>query len=416
MYFCSQKGCFVNSLGHMRRVTQRPKHRPRWGLPLRCGVAAFGALALAVIPELSRATSALLLLARLTGQHTLDPLADRMLAPIVERDTPLHIGGKTFRARRYAPADVQSRRPGVLLLHGVHPRGIDERHLVDFARTLAAGGLDVLTPELPELLAYRLGGTTIEDIRLLAHAHARATHTPAVGAIGISFAGGLALMAAAGQGDPASIAFVVSVGGHHDLLRLCRYYAGDDVRGPNGERVDVAPHPYGARVMIREHLDRFVASEDLELARRALDAYLRDRHDEARRLALGLSPSAQRVMAVLLDTRQREALAQLLRQAVDRVRPQLMAASPSGHLGQLHVPVFLVHGAGDPIIPSIETAHLAAELPRVWLRQTVITPLLRHTEFPEPPKLSEAWQLVRFLKGIYEAAGSSLRRVATTGP
>jgi pimeloyl-ACP methyl ester carboxylesterase len=401
------------------QVRRQPQRGSRSALATRCVLAAVCALLLALLPEGLRAASALVLLAKLTGQHSLDPLAQRMLAPIIERDSPLRIGSQTFRARRYAPARAQPHRPGVLLLHGVHPRGIDEPHLVVFARTLAAGGLDVLTPELPELLAYRLGGTTIADIRLLATAHAQSTQTATVGAIGISFAGGLALMAAAGQGHPGTIGFVVSVGGHHDLLRLCRYYAGADVRGPSGERVDVAPHPYGARVMIREHLDLFVPSQDLELARRALDAYLRDHGRQAHQLATGLSPVSQRVMAVLLDTEQHEELAQLLNRAVERVRPQLMAASPSGHLKGLHVPVFLVHGAGDPIIPSIETAYLAAEIPRPWLRQSVITPLLRHTEFPEPPKLSEAWQLVRFLKGIYEAAGSSVRSVrgaATASP
>ena len=416
MYFCAETRVVVNGLGHMTRRLPRRSRATRRRLFHSCVFASLLAFALALLPELARAGSALLLLANMTGQHGLDGLAAQVLEPITERDAPLRLGARTFRARRYAPTRSQAQRPGALLLHGVHPRGIDERHLVDFARTLAAGGLDVLTPELPELLAYRLGGTTIDDIRLFATAHAHATHTPAVGAIGISFAGGLALMAAAGQRDPGSIGWVVSVGGHHDLLRLCRYYAGDDVRGPRGERVAVAPHPYGARVMIREHLDRFVSSSDLGLARRALDAYLHDRGSEARQLALGLSASGQRVLAILLDSQQHEALAQLLNQTVASVRPQLMAASPSGHLAQLHVPVFLVHGAGDPIIPSIETRFLAAEVPNGWLRQSVITPLLRHTEFPEPPKLSETWQLVRFLKGIYEAAGSSAQHVATANP
>jgi pimeloyl-ACP methyl ester carboxylesterase len=383
---------------------------------MRCVLALLVALSLALTPELKRSVSALVLLARLTGQHTLDPLALRLLVPIVEQDLPVRIGAATVRSRRYAPARATARRPGVLLLHGVHPRGIDERHLVDFARTLAAGGFDVLTPELPDLIAYRLDSRTIEHIRLLALDHAHRTGTSAVGVLGISFAGGLALMAAAEQREPRSIAFVVSVGGHHDLLRLCRYYAGEDVRGPRGEKVAVAPHPYGARVMIREHLDRFLAGEDLELGRRALDAYLRDRGAEAQKLALGLSPSGQRVMGVLLDTREHEQLALLLAHAVEGARPQLMAASPSGHLSKLSVPVFLVHGADDPIIPSIETRFLAAEVPRAWLRQSIITPLLRHTEFPEPPKLSETWELVRFLKGIYEAAGSSAQSVARAAP
>jgi pimeloyl-ACP methyl ester carboxylesterase len=223
-------------------------------------------------------------------------------------------------------------------------------------------------------------------------------------------------MAAAEQAASRPIAFVATVGAHEDLLRLCRYYAGEAVRGPGGEAVDVAPHPYGARVMIREHLERFFSPEDLAPAQRALDAYLHDRGADARRLAQQVSPQGRPTLNVLLDSTQHAQLAVLLKSAAAAARLQLQAASPHGHLSGLRVPVFLLHGAGDPIIPSIETRYLAREVPRAWLRQVVITPLLRHAEFPEPPKLTETWQLVRFVRGIIESAGSSVRSVPATGP
>ena len=385
------------------------------GLGARCVLWVSVAMACVVGPQLARDAAALALLGRLTAQHALDALGARMLSDIEERSGTLSVDGTIIRTRRYLPRHARTRIPSVVLLHGVHPQGIEEAHLVAFARVLAASGLDVLTPELPELLSYRLEASTIGRIRALARAHARQSALPAVGVIGISFAGGLALMAAAEQPVRGAIAFVVSVGGHDDLLRLCRYYQGRDVRGPRGERVQVAAHPYGARVMIREHLEHFVSSRDLPLAQRALDAYLHDRAAQARSLALGLSESGRRVMSVLLDASQREAMAQLLDTAVRSVREQLVAASPHGHLASIRVPVFLIHGSDDPVIPSIETRYLAQEIPPRWLRQTVITPLLRHTEFPEPPKLAQTWELVRFLKGMLDAAGSAARPTASSG-
>jgi pimeloyl-ACP methyl ester carboxylesterase len=393
-------------------------HTPDAGrsLWLRCALLSALGLCAALSPVLVRDVSSVVLLARLTGQHTLDSLARRLLQPVVTRELQVHIADGVFRARSYAPVAARPGTPGLLLLHGVHPRGIDESRLVDFARTLASAGLVVLTPELPELLSYRLDPRTIDHIRQLAAAHARDTHTSAVGVVGISFAGGLALMAAAEQAASQPIAFVATVGAHDDLLRLCRYYAGEEIRGPGGEAVDVAPHPYGARVMIREHLERFFSREDLAPAQRALDAYLHDRGADARRLALQVSPQGRPTLGVLLDSTQHTKLAVLLDAAAAAARPQLQAASPHGHLSGLRVPVFLLHGTGDPIIPSIETRYLAREVPRAWLRQVVITPLLRHAEFPEPPKLSETWQLVRFVRGIIEAAGSSVRSVPATVP
>src|SRR5262249_10885208 len=93
-------------------------------------------------------------------------------------------------------------------------------------------------------------------------------------------------------------------------------------------------------------------------------------------------------------------------QSAAAAAPQLMAASPHGRISNIAVPVFLLHGEGDPIIPSIETRYLAREVPKRWLRAAIITPLLRHAEFPEPPSLRKAYELVHFVKGIYENAAS----------
>jgi hypothetical protein len=37
----------------------------------------------------------------------------------------------------------------------------------------------------------------------------------------------------------------------------------------------------------------------------------------------------------------------------------------------------------------------------------VITPLLRHAEFPRPPTVDDAWQLVQLMTNILETAGSA---------
>jgi len=64
------------------------------------------------------------------------------------------------RARLYLPRGVTD-APGLVMAHGVHRLGIDEPRLVRFARSLAASGLQVLTPELRELADYRLDPRSI---------------------------------------------------------------------------------------------------------------------------------------------------------------------------------------------------------------------------------------------------------------
>ncbi|HEX7480532.1 MAG TPA: hypothetical protein VF331_22220, partial [Polyangiales bacterium] len=52
----------------------------------------------------------------------------------------------------------------------------------------------------------------------------------------------------------------------------------------------------------------------------------------------------------------------------------------------------------------IATLCFAQEVPAHWLRRVLITPLLRHAEFPQPPTLRESWQVVRFIDALLSAA------------
>ncbi|MGH9162170.1 MAG: hypothetical protein ACRD2X_19565, partial [Vicinamibacteraceae bacterium] len=60
----------------------------------------------------------------------------------------------TLRGRIYMPDRVRTRP--LLLTGGVHAQGIDEPRLAGLARHLAAHGTPVITPELPDLLSYRI--------------------------------------------------------------------------------------------------------------------------------------------------------------------------------------------------------------------------------------------------------------------
>jgi fermentation-respiration switch protein FrsA (DUF1100 family) len=61
------------------------------------------------------------------------------------------------------------------------------------------------------------------------------------------------------------------------------------------------------------------------------------------------------------------------------------------------VPVYLLHGLDDNVIPAVESALLAEDLRRRggWT-STLATPLITHAEVDRPPSASEIWKLVRF--------------------
>src|SRR4029079_9326273 len=87
----------------------------------------------------------------------------------------------------------------VVLVRGGHAAGVDEPRLVQFARDLASVHHTVLTAELTDLTQYRITPRTtdmIEDAALWLAAERYLAGDGKVGRMGISFAGGLSIVAA----------------------------------------------------------------------------------------------------------------------------------------------------------------------------------------------------------------------------
>lgn len=375
----------------------RSPHR-RWPIAL----ALLAALVAWLLPSALRHVRALGLLLGVAGVSDPTGVVQWLAREVQEDVRAVQAGTRSLRARAYRP-HVAGRASGVVLLHGVHPRGIDEPHLRSFARDLAATGLDVLTPELPELLDNRVEPSTVDDIAACAQRHARSTGDK-VGVWGVSFAGGLALLAATRPDAGRTLSHVVAIGAHHDLARVARYYAGLDVRAPDGSRPTVRPHPYGARVILLAHAASIFSPEGLPGARRALRSYLAGRREAAHREAARLDPATRALVEMLLDDRHRDDVGRLLARAAEEHAAELARVSPVKQLRGLRVPTYLLHGTDDPVIPSLETMHLQREIPAAFLRLALVTPVLRHTEAGPRPPLAEYGKVVRFVAELLDAA------------
>jgi pimeloyl-ACP methyl ester carboxylesterase len=287
---------------------------------------------------------------------------------------------------------------------GVHHFGIDEPRAISLARAFASVGVTVLSVEFPELVDYRFDPVTIESIAVSARYLAKETGRVASGVVGISVAGGLALLAAADPASQKPIGFVVALGAHCDLNRVVRYFAGDPVRDPSGHVYPVSPHPYGARVLLFGYLDKLFSPEDLPAARDALRLYLHDQHREARLSTKLLSESGRERMLRILDEGNIKEVGNDLVSAANASRSALARVSPCGKLARLNVPVYLIHGVDDPIIPSTETLWLAREVPRTELRWVLVSPVLRHAELGQKFALLEYWKLVSFFADLLSQA------------
>ena len=161
-------------------------------------------------------------------------------------------------AQWYRP-DGRVRR-AALLVPGVHSMGIAEPRLTALAQDLAGSGVAVMTMALPDLMGYQItarSADVIEDAVAWMAAQPDLAPDGRVGMVGISFAGGLSIVAAGRPSIRDKVAYVVSFGGHGDLGRVLKYLAtGEAVQAPGV--VTHPPHDYGVAVILYAGADRVV--------------------------------------------------------------------------------------------------------------------------------------------------------------
>ena len=140
-------------------------------------------------------------------------------------------------AQWYRP-DGRIRR-AALLVPGIHSMGIAEPRLTALAQDLAGSGVAVMTMALPDLMGYRItarSADVIEDAVAWMAAQPDLAPDGRVGMVGISFAGGLSIVAAGRPSIRDKVAFVVSFGGHGDLARVLKYLATGEARAGSRRR------------------------------------------------------------------------------------------------------------------------------------------------------------------------------------
>ena len=238
---------------------------------------------------------------------------------------------------------------GIVVAHGVHYRGIDEARLVPFARALAESGLTVLTPELSDIADYRITSSGVDVIRdAVAYLPTRRDHVTGeqVRLLGFSFAGGLSLVAVEDPKTTRLVSSVTSVGGHHDLRRVLRFLIHNEIETPTGV-VHQQAHEYGLVVLVYGNLEHFVPAQDLPAMRAGFKAWLQEDRKKAREAAQArTTPQAERLWQ-LLEKQQLQTLAPELDALLQSQSAELAALSSAGHLRQLNLPVYLLHGAHD---------------------------------------------------------------------
>ena len=315
-------------------------------------------------------------------------------------------------ARVYRPGSSTWR--SLLVVPGIHAGDLDEPRLAAFSRRLAESGAIVVSLPLPDLRRYRVTTAStdaIEDAVFWMTARRDLAPGGRIGLVGISFSGGLALVAAGRPALDGKTSFVVSLGGHGDLPRVMAYLCALTPLAP-GQR---PAHDYGAAIMVLAAIPRLVPPDQVEATTAAIVAFL-----DASSLHATDEPRSEALFVTARDAASR--LAEPARTLIHdvntrnvaalgaRVAPWLEELGGAAALSPARSrvttsPVFLLHGVDDNVIPSTEATLLAEHLARQGHRQvrSLLTPLLSHADSRSDAPFADVWRLVRFWTAMTDA-------------
>jgi hypothetical protein len=339
-------------------------------------------------------------LLRVSDPNRHDWLASHDTNPITIRDTSVQTPTGPVRGRLYIPDGIPN-PPAMVVLHGVHHLGIDEPRLVNFSRALSAHGVLVETPELAALADYHVELRSIDVIGYAARDLKARTGANSVAVLGLSFAGGLALVAAAEPQYENDIGVVISIGGYDSLPRVLRFFATNQIRAPNGTVAHMQAHEYGILVVAYGHPEDFFSPADVPLARDAIRQQLYENWSQAQAIAQRLSPAGHARMGELLAHKDDGLSADLLRSLAEH-ESEAEAVSPAGKLAHLRADVFLAHGEADNVIPATELLWLKKDVPADKLKAALISPVISHVELGGHPSFADEWRLVDFMKDLLQ--------------
>ena len=343
-----------------------------------------------------------------------------------EPDTTIPTRAGNVPARVYKPGSRFRRT--VLLMPGVHRDGINESRLVGLADDLAATGYNVVTIAAPDLQRFKITPEVtdvIEDAIKWTSDQPQFRTDGKIGVLGISFTGGLSIVAAGRESVRDRVAFVMSFGGHGDLSRAMHYLATGEVIGDlekakhssavlGAEHVGVhPPHDYGLAVTLLNLVDRVVPPEQVAPLSKGIDGFLLASSlavtdppksvpvfEEMKKYQETL-PEPSRTYMQYVNDRAVDKLGPILLPVVDGLKdhPGMRALSPERATPPT-APIFLLHGVDDSVIPSVETVLLAEHLRGKADVHGLLSGLITHAEVNRTASSTEVWRLASFWRAI----------------
>jgi pimeloyl-ACP methyl ester carboxylesterase len=270
---------------------------------------------------------------------------------------------------------------------GLHFLGPDDPRLDRFCRILAASGVLVLAPFLPDHCGLRVTDRTTDDLAAAFDvAESLGPRKPAV--FSISFGSQPAIALAGRDSHRDRIGALVLFGGFADFQATVRFCLTGRAKH-DGRELAMTHDPLNAPVVWMHLLDvlelacdrhRVLAAWQTMVERTwgKMELKLKGARDPiAHAIAEGLDARDREIF--LLGCGLREGGGELLERALPRIAETHAFTDPRPHLSRVRAPIAIVHGRDDDVIPWFEAEKLGAAIPKGHNARVMITGLYGHT-------------------------------------
>lgn len=342
---------------------------------------------------------------------------------IQEDELEIHRGDRSVPATLFRPSFARSPLPGWVVLHGITRPGRHHPTLLRFVRALAGSGAAVLVPEIPEwkdlwLVQDEVQATIRSSVIRLGEMSG--TQADRIGIMGFSLGVPQVLLAATDPDLVDRLKAVAGFGGYGSLNRALRFLF-DGEHEWKGKTLKTKPDPYGRWIIGGNYLTKTPGCEDagdvadalITLARKAGDLQVASWGSSLDRIKVeleeGIHPSRREIFRAFAPPSGHPPPEDLSRQLIPALAAAARAAAPQGEpvsfVDRISLPVRLVHGRGDRLIPFSESLRLGEAFPPTADVRVHLTGLVAHSQVDEDQRgvgggMKEQLQFVRILSDL----------------
>jgi len=155
--------------------------------------------------------------------------------------------------------------------------------------------------------------------------------------------------------------------------------------------------------VVNDEPQDFFPSQDVTAARDAIRLLLAGKGKASEQITKTMTAGGQEVMQRIYH-KQRDSFAPGILAEIDKRREQLAAASPAGHLRFLTMPVALLQGADDSVVPPTELLWLKRDIPPNLLLDALVSKAITHVEVGGRVTLRDRLALVHWMAVLIHAA------------